>query len=256
MPDSFHESLSADGLDAIEPYLPYLLQDLTALGCCPETAISLMERAGTVPGTDELVTDLGCGKGAMLIALSKRFGCRGHGADLVPEFIGEARDLARKNGVSDRVEFAVADMRAVIHEHPAHAWIVYGHDAPIFGNLRETLQSLRGALNPGGKLILDATCRKQGTVDEEAMELPLLSEIARLVAECRFDEVARVTVSPEELELENTSNTIAIARRADELKAKHPGLADVFGAYVQRQRDESEFLEKECENSYFLFRAI
>ena len=102
---TFQESLSAGGLDDIEPFLPYLLQDLWALGGCPETAIALLQRAGVAPAPDDRVVDLGCGKGAMLIEFAKRFGCRGYGVDSMAAFIDDARTHAREHGVAARVEF-------------------------------------------------------------------------------------------------------------------------------------------------------
>lgn len=252
--DAFRKSLSAEGLDEIEPFLPYLLQDLWALGGSPEDAIALVERAGVMPGAADRVVDLGCGKGAMLIALAKRFGCRGYGVDLMAEFVDDARAKAREHGVERLVEFAACDMREAVGRECEHAWIVYGHDALIFGELPETLRALRRALRPGGHLILDAICRVPGA-GGDAAELPLLEEMPGLFARCGLIEIARLVIPVEEVREANDANTAAIARRAAELTLRHPERAGLFEEFARNQREESAFLENECVSSYFLLRA-
>lgn len=253
--ETFQESLSADGMDEIEPFLPHLLQDLWALGGCPETAIDLLDSAGVAPQPDDRVVDLGCGKGAMLIQLAKRFGCRGYGVDLMTEFIDDARKLAREHGVAARVEFNTGDMRDAARPASQHGWIVYGHDAPIFGDLGETLHALRHALRPGGHLVLDVTCRKPGAAGEESNELPLLAQLPNLFARSGYSELGRRVFPVEEVRASNKANTSAIEKRATELKLKHPDRAQVFDDYVQNQRDESAMLENDCESLYLLLRA-
>ena len=55
-------------------------------------------------GPGDYVIDLGCGDGRIVIAAARR-GAVGHGVDLDPERIREARENARRSGVSDRVMF-------------------------------------------------------------------------------------------------------------------------------------------------------
>lgn len=66
-------------------------------------------------GADDVVYDLGCGDGRILIAASQR-GARGVGIDLDPERIAEARRQAEATGIADRValhheDFFVSDLR-------------------------------------------------------------------------------------------------------------------------------------------------
>lgn len=68
-------------------------------------------------GPEDVVYDLGCGDGRMVIAAAKKHGVRGVGVDLDPERIREARDNARKAGVEELVTFKVADLFATdVHE--------------------------------------------------------------------------------------------------------------------------------------------
>lgn len=62
-------------------------------------------------GPDDVVYDLGCGEGEIVIAAALR-GARGVGVDLDPARIANARIHAARAGVTDRVTFAVQDLFA------------------------------------------------------------------------------------------------------------------------------------------------
>lgn len=59
---------------------------------------------------DDVVYDLGCGDGRIVIAAAKQFGARGVGIDIDPERIKEAKVAAATAGVTNRVEFLVGDL--------------------------------------------------------------------------------------------------------------------------------------------------
>jgi SAM-dependent methyltransferase len=59
---------------------------------------------------DDVVYDLGCGDGRIVIAAAKEFGARGVGVDLDPQRIREAQANAVRAGVADRVAFRVQDV--------------------------------------------------------------------------------------------------------------------------------------------------
>ncbi len=67
----------------------------------------MLDMANVGPG--DYVIDLGCGDGRIVIAAAKR-GAFGHGVDLDPERIKEARENAREAGVSDKVVFEVENI--------------------------------------------------------------------------------------------------------------------------------------------------
>ncbi len=61
-------------------------------------------------GRDDLVYDLGCGDGRIVIAAARKIGARGVGIDLDPERIKESLLNARKAGVTDRLRFFQQDL--------------------------------------------------------------------------------------------------------------------------------------------------
>ena len=61
-------------------------------------------------GKNDVVYDLGCGDGRIVITAAKERGARGVGIDLNPERIAEAQANARSAGVEDKVKFMVGDL--------------------------------------------------------------------------------------------------------------------------------------------------
>ncbi len=68
-----------------------------------------MLRMADVRPTD-IVYDLGCGDGRIVIMAAEKFGARGVGIDIDPKRIEEARANAARAGVADRAEFRLGDL--------------------------------------------------------------------------------------------------------------------------------------------------
>ena len=75
----------------------------------PQEVVDAMLKLGEVKQGDVLY-DLGCGDGRIVITAAKSHGARGVGIDINPERIREATENARTQGVSDRVKFMQADL--------------------------------------------------------------------------------------------------------------------------------------------------
>ena len=81
-----------------------------------EPAVKAMLQLADVKKAD-IVYDLGCGDGRIVIAAAQQYGARGVGVDIDPVRIAEARDNARRAGVSNLVRFERNDLfEADIHE--------------------------------------------------------------------------------------------------------------------------------------------
>ena len=59
---------------------------------------------------DDLVIDLGCGAGDIVVTAAKEFGARAIGVDIDPVRVKEANDNVTKNGVGDRVKIIQGDI--------------------------------------------------------------------------------------------------------------------------------------------------
>ena len=77
----------------------------------PDHVVSAMLKLAGVKTTD-VVYDLGCGDGRIVIAAARDYGARGVGIDIDPERIQEAREKARKAGVGALVKFEINDLFA------------------------------------------------------------------------------------------------------------------------------------------------
>jgi SAM-dependent methyltransferase len=75
----------------------------------PHNVVAEMLRLTGV-SKDDVVYDLGCGDGRLVITAAKRFGARGVGIDIDPQRIKEGRANARKAGVTKRVQFRQEDL--------------------------------------------------------------------------------------------------------------------------------------------------
>jgi SAM-dependent methyltransferase len=75
----------------------------------PEAVVDAMLDMARV-GKDDVVYDLGCGDGRIVIEAAKRGAKRAVGVDIDPERIAEARANAKEAGVGDKVEFVEGDL--------------------------------------------------------------------------------------------------------------------------------------------------
>jgi cyclopropane fatty-acyl-phospholipid synthase-like methyltransferase len=74
----------------------------------PEVVRAMLSLAAV--GRHDVVYDLGCGDGRIVIAAARDFGARGVGIEISPEHTAEARAKARRAGVARRVEIRQQDL--------------------------------------------------------------------------------------------------------------------------------------------------
>jgi len=84
-----------------EPEVPYVPTH--------ERIVAEMLKVAKV-GKNDVLYDLGSGDGRIPITAAKRFGTRGVGVDIDPTRVTEARENAKKAGVSDKVKFMQQDL--------------------------------------------------------------------------------------------------------------------------------------------------
>jgi SAM-dependent methyltransferase len=75
----------------------------------PQNVVDAMLKLANVHSGD-VVYDLGCGDGRIVVTAAKQFGVRGVGIDINPERIAEAQENAQKNGVTNRIIFRNEDL--------------------------------------------------------------------------------------------------------------------------------------------------
>jgi cyclopropane fatty-acyl-phospholipid synthase-like methyltransferase len=113
----------------------------------PEPVVKAMLELAAVR-RDDVVYDLGCGDGRIVIAAARDFGARGVGIDIDPRRIEEANAAARSAGVAGRVRFAVQDLFTTDFSE-ATVIALY-----LYPELNERLApKLRRELRPGARIV-------------------------------------------------------------------------------------------------------
>lgn len=113
----------------------------------PEEVVDQMLKLAAV-GKDDILYDLGCGDGRIVITAAKQYGAKGVGIDIDPERIQEANENAKQAGVAERTRFVEKDLfQADIHE----ATVVTLYLLP---SVNEKLRpKLRKDLKPGTRIV-------------------------------------------------------------------------------------------------------
>ena len=75
----------------------------------PQNVVDEMLKLAKVHKGDVLY-DLGCGDGRMVVTAAKQYGARGVGIDINPERVKESQDNVRQAGVTDRVTIRNEDL--------------------------------------------------------------------------------------------------------------------------------------------------
>ncbi len=78
----------------------------------PQDVVDRMLSLAAV-GKGDLVYDLGCGDGRIVVTAARRFGCRAFGCDLDPRRVQESRDSVRQNHLEHLVTIAQQDIFTV-----------------------------------------------------------------------------------------------------------------------------------------------
>jgi uncharacterized protein (TIGR03000 family) len=115
----------------------------------PNEVVDAMCKLGKV-GKDDVVYDLGCGDGRMVIRAVANFGAkRGVGIDLDAELVKECKANAKKAKVEDKVTFREGDVLKIDDIPDATVVLLYmGNDINL--RLRPILQA---KLKPGSRIV-------------------------------------------------------------------------------------------------------
>ena len=130
--------------------VPVAFSAQTRLAPYVATPLDVVERMLTLArvGRDDLVYDLGCGDGRVVIMAAQKFGARGVGVDIEPTLIEQAIANAKSADVADRVTFRVQDALTV-DVSPATVVTLYLL-ASANARLRPTLMQ---QLRPGSRIV-------------------------------------------------------------------------------------------------------
>ena len=115
----------------------------------PPKVVDAMLRMAHVTSND-VVYDLGCGDGRIVVMAAEKYGARGVGVDLDPRRIAEANENAKLARVTDKVKFVVQD---VFDTDFSDATVVTLYMLP---SVNEKLLPKIKALKPGTRVVTHA----------------------------------------------------------------------------------------------------
>lgn len=120
--------------------------DVPFVATVDEVADAMLKTAGVTP--QDVIYDLGCGDGRIVIAAAQKYGARGVGVDINPQRIRESRRNAQRAGLSDKISFVTQDLFKT-DLRPATVVAIY-LDPKV--NLRLRPKLLR-ELKPGARVV-------------------------------------------------------------------------------------------------------
>jgi predicted RNA methylase len=136
--------------EKLAPYVP-----------TPQDVVERMLALAKVTNED-VVYDLGCGDGRIVITAAVQYGARGIGVDIVPERIAESNANAAAAGVTDLVEFRLQDALTV-DVSPATVVTLY-----LLGSANRKLRPiLTSQLRPGARIVSHAFSMGDWRPDQE-----------------------------------------------------------------------------------------
>ena len=95
----------------------------------------------------DLLIDLGCGDGRIVVTAAKKYGVKAIGYDIDPKRVAEARENAKKSGVEDRVTIELKDIFTV-DLAPANVVTLY-----LLPELNVKLIPQLDKLGPGSRIV-------------------------------------------------------------------------------------------------------
>jgi len=234
---------SLDGKNPeLYPYLSYILQDFTEIGADPEVMVQLIKKH--IPAGFLQIADLGCGKGAISVAMAKEFNCNVTGIDAMPDFIESAKEFAKKEEVSEKCKFFTGDIRTEILSLKGFDLVVLGAIGNVLGNVGETLTKVQKILNPDGYVLLDDAWSKQADNRADII-FPTETAYYSMIADAGFKVVEMDVADMADHSGQENIMMGCMQTRCDELALQHPQLSHIFNQYIQNQQHEFNMMKFE-----------
>lgn len=222
---------SLDASARLLPYLSRLLEGVEALGSSPRRVVNWLREAGIE--SRHVVLDLGCGKGAVSVALARRLGCRVRGVDGLEAFIHHARSMAVREGVADKCEFRRGDVGSRL-------WPLA--DAVIMLGVLEITESLalaRSRVRQGGVYIIDdavALERSRPTHPRPDGHRPTRRGVRSLIEDLGDTILREHVMSPAAYRAYERRIFASISKAARTLVMEHPELSEEIQVFLANQR--------------------
>lgn len=240
------------------PLMPDLFTDLTALGGRPQEVVELLRKHADL-SPEVTAVDLGCGKGAVAVALASELGAWVLGVDLFEPFLDAAVSAAAEAGVKYMVSFRCGDLRETCAGTEVFDIAVLSAvGAGLFGGYADCVAALRRCVHPGGYLVirdgvLNETRPNDATPDGYS-HYRLYDEAATQLVTHGDDLIAKIVITPDQLQEQNSDDLQRLRAAADRLAAANPERREQLEAFLASQEREVAFIERETREALWLLR--
>ncbi|MBD3383835.1 methyltransferase domain-containing protein [candidate division KSB1 bacterium] len=250
------QKLVSDSLETDEqmlPEMPFLLEDLWALGSSVKDILRVVENLGL--SSDSTVLDLGCGKGAVSVPITSRFKSRITGVDAMSSFLKDANRKAAEYGVAERCRFICQDIMDYVKADHDFDLVIFASVGGIWGSLQNTVAQLRRQIRNGGYMVIDdGYARTSGPLQRKHYEQyrdhqTTLGELTAL-GDTILTEIDTTQYSRKI----NRAYLDSISKRGAELILQKPELKDKINSYILLQQQECEFLDHHIVGALWLLQ--
>ena len=247
----------ADSLETetkLLPYIPYLLQDLWAMGCSANQIIDLIASLD-FPSGNVKVLDLGCGKGALSVQIAAKFGFNVTGVDAMPEFLKVAEEKSTEFKVASLCTFVNDDILNYASDKHNFNIVILAALGGIFGNNKQTIENLRTQVCPGGYIFIDdGYLKKKPTSNRNGYHhYRNYKKTVKEFTSFNDDLISEISTA-ESSKIINDEYLEAIEKRCSELITQHPQLKNDLKNYLDLQKEECEFLNEELEGTIWILQ--
>ena len=105
-------------------------------------------------GPEDTAIDIGCGKGEALIRLAERWGVRGVGLDVNPEFLKIAEREAARRAPSGTIAFHLTEAAPFPAPADSYSAAICLGSTHAYGRFQAALESLARLVVPGGRILI------------------------------------------------------------------------------------------------------
>jgi SAM-dependent methyltransferase len=230
--------------EELRPYLPYLLKDLWEMGNMPAYKYELLSKNMLAKGKPKII-DLGCGKGAELIQIAKKFEFDGTGIDIYPEFIEEANFRKRINDC-EHLNFIVDDFVEHLDSYKNYNIIFFEYNPKLFGGVSNSLNALKNVLKDSkGFILFDAAVLNDSTKLSTIQGYELYKNVKEQIIASDFTILGYIYWNVQYITRQYELNNLCIERRASELSEKEPEKAELFKSFLDYQKQKHQLFSKD-----------
>ena len=108
----------------------------------------------------ENIIDIGCGIGGSTLYLAEKFGAKGHGITLSPVQANRAKERATEAGLSERVDFQVADALNIPYDDNSFDLVWSLESGEHMPDKAKFIQECYRVLKPNGTFIMATWCHR------------------------------------------------------------------------------------------------